>query len=150
MNTREESNKLREELETPNKILSELTEDELPQVSGGAPGSFTPTRGNVVAYAASRIDCPYVWGAVGPDSFDSAGLVVWCYAQIGVNLPHYTESLFSMAKERVPVSQARPGDVLYRSGHVGISTGGASCIHAPHNGANVCRASGNWTCALRF
>ena len=150
MKTKEELNELREELETLDKKLADLSEEELSQITGGSPDSLTQDHGLLVGYANSLIGCPYVYGASGPDSFDSAGLVVWCYAQIGIHLPHYSESMYNLAKKRVPVSQAQPGDVLYRSGHVGISTGGANCIHAPHTGAAVCRASGNWVCALKF
>lgn len=121
----------------------------LKSVTGGSDVVPTASRDSVVDHAASRIGCPYVWGAAGPDAFDSAGLVVWCYAKIGISLPHYTEAIFAQAKERLPASEARPGDILYRSGHVAISTGGAACIQAPHTGAAVCRESGNWTCALR-
>lgn len=119
-----------------------------PSYSGA---SSIPTHGSVVDYAASRVGCPYVWGASGPSSFDCSGLVMWAYAQIGISLPHYTESLYSCAKARISVDAAQPGDVLYRSGHVGISTGGNNYIHAPHTGDVVKYASGGrWTCALRF
>ena len=93
----------------------------------------------VVGYAMSKIGCPYVWGAEGPDAFDCSGLVRWAYLQIGMSLPHYTESLFASATNRVPVSEARPGDVLYRPGHVGIAVGygGVPYVHAPTFGAYV-------------
>ena len=39
MKTKEELNALKEEVETVNKKLAELTEEELTQVSGGAAGS---------------------------------------------------------------------------------------------------------------
>ena len=51
----------------------------------------------VVSYALSRIGCPYVWAAEGPNAFDCSGLVRWAYLQIGVSLPHYTESLYAAA-----------------------------------------------------
>ncbi len=110
-----------------------------------------PSHGSVVSYAESRLGCPYVWGASGPNSFDCSGLVMWCYGKIGISLPHYTESMYAVAKARVSPSAARAGDVLYRSGHVGISTGGTNYIHAPHTGDVVRHASGgSWVCALRF
>lgn len=117
--------------------------------SGG--GSSLPTNGSVVDYAASRIGCPYVWGASGPDSFDCSGLVAWCYAQIGISLPHYTESMYACASAVMSPSEAQPGDVLYKSGHVGISTGGINAIEAMGSRWGVvesCR--GSWTAALRF
>ena len=106
--------------------------------------------GMVVEYALSRLGSPYVFGAAGPDTFDNSGFVVWCYQNIGVYLPHYTESILSSAKKRVPASEARPGDVLYRSGHVAISVGGTAGIEAPQPGTVVSYSSGSWTCALKF
>ena len=99
--------------------------------SGGS--SDVPSYGSVVDYAMSRIGCPYVWGAEGPNAFDCSGLVRWAYLQIGVSLPHQSEALYNCASWRGPVSEARPGDVLWRSGHVGIavSFGGSHYVHAP-------------------
>ena len=66
--------------------------------------SPVPSRGSVVDYALSRIGCPYVWGAAGPDTFDCSGLVRWAYLQVGMSLPHQTEALYNAAKARLPVS----------------------------------------------
>lgn len=110
-----------------------------------------PTNASVLDYAYSKIGCPYVWGAKGPNSFDCSGFVAWCYRQIGMNLPSYTESLYATAKARFAPSEAQPGDVLYKPGHVGISTGGINCVEAMGSRWGVvesCR--GGWTAALRF
>lgn len=110
-----------------------------------------PTNASVLDYAYSKIGCPYVWGAKGPDSFDCSGFVAWCYRQIGVSLPSYTESLYATAKARFAPSEAQPGDILYKPGHVGISTGGLNCVEAMGSRWGVvtsCR--GGWTAALRF
>lgn len=117
--------------------------------SGSAPD--LPTNGSVLDYAYSKLGYPYVWGAKGPDAFDCSGFVAWCYRQIGMSLPSYTESLYAVASARFSPSEARPGDVLYKPGHVGISTGGISCIEAMGTRWGVvesCR--GGWTAALRF
>ena len=118
---------------------------------GYASSAEIPTHGSVVDYAESRLGCPYVWGASGPNSFDCSGLTMWCYAQIGISLPHYDRSQYAAAKMRLNPEDAAPGDILWRSGHVAISTGGTNYIHAPHTGDVVRHASGgNWVCALRF
>lgn len=117
--------------------------------SGAAPNM--PTNGSVLDYAYSKLGHPYVWGAKGPDAFDCSGFVAWCYRQIGMSLPSYTESLYAVAVARFSPGEARPGDVLYKPGHVGISTGGISCIEAMGTRWGVvesCR--GGWTAALRF
>lgn len=105
--------------------------------SGGS--SSIPTNGSVVDYALSRIGCPYVWGAEGPNSFDCSGLTKWCYAQVGKSIPHQSESQYSCAQAVMPVSSAAPGDILWRYGHVGIAqvSGGTTYIHAPTFGAYV-------------
>ncbi|MBQ9955372.1 MAG: C40 family peptidase [Eggerthellaceae bacterium] len=128
-----------------------------PSSNGGyTSGPDIPSHGSVVDYALSRIGCPYVWGGSGPNEFDCSGLVAWSYAQIGIYLPHYSGSLYAQAKQRVPVSEARPGDVLWRSGHVGIAVGygGVPYVHAPTFGAYVRDTDplswSNFTHALRF
>ena len=127
-----------------------------PPSGGGGNGVDIPSQGSVVDYAMSRIGCPYEWGAEGPNSFDCSGLVTWAYRQIGMYVPHQSESQYSAARQRVPVSEARPGDVLWRYGHVGIavSYGGTHYVHAPDRGLLVRDTDplswSKFTCALRF
>lgn len=108
------------------------------------------------SYACSRIGCPYEWGAEGPDSFDCSGLVTWAYRQLGIELPHQSESQMARATRVVSVSEARPGDVLWRYGHVGIAGGygGTPYVHAPTFGAYVRNTDSlswsNFTNALQF
>lgn len=108
------------------------------------------------SYACSRIGCPYVWGAEGPDSFDCSGLVTWAYRQLGIELPHQSEAQMARATRVVSVSEARPGDVLWRYGHVGIAGGygGTPYVHAPTFGACVRNTDSlswsNFTNALQF
>lgn len=128
--------------------------------SGGS--AAIPSQGTVVDYALSRIGCPYVWGAAGPDAFDCSGLVTWAYAQVGISVPHQTESMYFAAAARLPVSEAQPGDVLWISygdgynGHAGIacSAGGTHFVHAPTFNAFVRDTDplswAGFTHALRF
>ena len=54
--------------------------------------------------------------------------------------------------KKIALSEAQPGDILYRMGHVGIYIGGDRYIHAPHRGEVVKIASGisSFTCALSY
>ena len=117
----------------------------------------------MVDYALSRIGCPYVWGAAGPNEFDCSGLVTWAYAQVGISVPHQTESMYYAAAARLPVSEAQPGDVLWISygdgynGHAGIAAmPGARTTFTPPRLARACaipiRLDGwaGFTHALRF
>jgi cell wall-associated NlpC family hydrolase len=80
-----------------------------------------------------------VWGANGPSGFDCSGLTQWAYAQAGVALPR-TSQAQRYAGHLVPLSQARPGDlVAYRddASHIGMYAGNGQVIHAPYPGAAV-------------
>ncbi|MGW4684187.1 NlpC/P60 family protein [Streptomyces sp. NPDC004244] len=118
--------------------------DALPDPSaGGSPGpSSGPSSGRAAAAvraARSVVGRPYIWGATGPTGFDCSGLMVWSYRQAGVSLPR-TSQAQRYAGRRVPLSEARPGDlVTYRSdaSHVGMYVGNGQVVHAPHPGARV-------------
>ncbi|WP_167747940.1 C40 family peptidase [Streptomyces pluripotens] len=92
-----------------------------------------------VAAARSALGRPYVWGANGPSGFDCSGLMQWSYGHAGVHLPRTSQEQ-RFAGRRVPLSQARPGDlVVYRSdaSHVAMYVGNGRVIHAPYPGAAV-------------
>ncbi|RPK66057.1 putative endopeptidase precursor [Streptomyces sp. ADI96-02] len=108
-----------------------------PDLSGVAPGS--PRAMSAVAAARQALGRPYVWGANGPSGFDCSGLMQWAYAQAGVALPR-TSQAQRYAGRMVPLSQARPGDlVAYRAdaSHIGMYVGDGQVIHAPYPGAPV-------------
>ncbi len=106
----------------------------------------------IIQAARSKLGCSYVWGAAGPDTFDCSGLTQWCYKQAGISITHQSETQKNEAKKVVPVSEARPGDILWKSGHVGIYIGNGQYIHAPQPG-DVVKISNNvntFTYALQF
>jgi len=92
-----------------------------------------------VAAAESMLGRPYVYGAAGPSAFDCSGLMYWAWQRAGVTLPRTSEAQAS-AGRRIPLSQARPGDLVIYYGdmhHVGMYVGHGMVIHAPHTGARV-------------
>ncbi|MEW2633490.1 NlpC/P60 family protein [Streptomyces sp. NPDC048389] len=121
----------------PHDRPSRSGRDALPDLSGLAAGS--PHAAAATMAARGAVGRPYVWGANGPSGFDCSGLVQWSYAQAGVGLPR-TSQAQANAGRRVPLSQARPGDIVtYRSdaSHVGMYVGNGQVVHAPYPGASV-------------
>lgn len=109
----------------------------LPALSGDAPASARAA--TAVSAARSAVGKPYVWGANGPSGFDCSGLMQWSYARAGVGLPR-TSQAQRYAGRQVPLSEARPGDlVAYRSdaSHIGMYMGNGQVVHAPYPGASV-------------
>lgn len=115
-------------------------------VSSGSrnwPHPTIPAHGDVVAYARSRIGCPYRWAASGPDSFDCSGLTMWCYAHVGISLPHSSAEQYSSG-QHVSRSDLEPGDLVFFGSpihHVGLYIGGGMMIEAPYTGARVREAA---------
>lgn len=94
----------------------------------------------ILAAAESQLGVPYVWGGSTPGkALDCSGLTQYCYAQAGISIGHNTETQSGQLRH-VPLSEVKPGDILYRSGHVAIYAGGDQYIHEPQSG-DVCKRS---------
>lgn len=128
-------------------------------------GIYVDQRGNqievkesnkILEYAESKLGCAYVWGATGPDTFDCSGFTQWCYKQVGINIPHYSGDQKNCAPVILPVTEAQPGDILWKEGHVGLfvkSDDNGTYIHAPKTGDVIKyskNAYGIFTYALRY
>ncbi len=126
----------------------------VPPVLGGR-GSVR----QVIDRALSQVGVQYVWGGGNgrgpttgiPDAFgspldrigfDCSGLMLYAYNGAGVALPRVSRNQFH-AGRKVPVSDLRPGDMVFyqRPGapihHVAMYIGGGDMVEAPYTGANV-------------
>jgi hypothetical protein len=106
---------------------------------GGLPHGGT-TGERAVTIAEQYLGIPYRWGGADPiGGFDCSGLTMYVYAQLGIELTHYTGSQFYEGM-RVPPSGLLPGDLLFfhpsAAGpqHEGMYIGGGRFIHAPRTG----------------
>lgn len=113
------------------------------------------SKSDIVEIAKTKLGCPYVWGATGPDSFDCSGLVYWVFAQKGISLPRTTTGYYGYIGSNKEVSwdEAKPGDIVWSDGHMGIYLGNNKYIHAPQSGDVVKVSAGakeSFTRVFRF
>ncbi|MFF9219972.1 C40 family peptidase [Streptomyces viridosporus] len=110
-----------------------------PSPSSSAGSSYTAEAEKALSFARAQIGKPYVWGATGPGSYDCSGLTQAAWKAAGVTLPRTTYDQVN-AGTTVPVSQARPGDLVFFYDdvtHVGVYVGNGKMIHAPKPGTYV-------------
>ncbi|MEU6357122.1 C40 family peptidase [Streptomyces sp. NPDC047072] len=93
----------------------------------------------VLAFARAQIGKPCLWGAVGPGSYDNAGLTQAAWKVAGVALPRTAPEQAATGTE-VPLYAIEPGDLVFFHddlSHVGLCTGNGMMIHAPGPGAHI-------------
>lgn len=73
----------------------------------------------------------------GPRCFDCSGLVNKAWELQGVTVPWTTHGYPTSNMIRVAPSNVQPGDVLYRSGHVGMFVGNGEVVHAANTKQGV-------------
>lgn len=111
--------------------------------SGGSGGAST-----LISIASSKLGCPYVYGAKGPNSFDCSGFVYWCLNQAGVRQSYITSSGWRSVGKYTKITNfnsLQAGDIIVVSGHVGIVAGSGTVIDASSsNGKVVHRSLSSW------
>ncbi|HWE55487.1 MAG TPA: NlpC/P60 family protein [Acidimicrobiales bacterium] len=128
----------------PDGAVELLYANQLPtNLVGNTVGALT--RQKILAAALSRVGVPYVWGAVGPNSFDCSGLVQWSFRQAGIAMPRVAAEQF-LTGDHIPLADAQPGDLLFWTydptdptyvDHVAIYLGNGMMVVAPHTGTDV-------------
>jgi peptidoglycan DL-endopeptidase CwlO len=100
-----------------------------------------------VEEAKKYLGVDYVWGGETPSGFDCSGLVMYCYRQIGIDIPRTSREQFKIGsfipRDRTDV--LAPGDLVFfgtdgdpnQVHHVGMYVGGGTFINAPASGETV-------------
>ncbi|MEV8547315.1 NlpC/P60 family protein [Streptomyces sp. NPDC051572] len=104
---------------------------------GGAQATGAAER--AVDFALAQMGKPYVWGAVGPSSYDCSGLTSRAWAAAGHPIPRTSQAQWQ-GLGHVSLASARPGDLIIYfndATHVGLYIGGGRIVHAPRPGRSV-------------
>lgn len=119
--------------EAPASRGGERPAEETEEATAYADAPASASGSAVVDIARSYIGVPYVYGGASPSGFDCSGFTMYVYAQLGVSLPR-SSSAQRGAGVVVSASEARPGDLIWGPGHVGIYTGNGNHIAARQPG----------------
>jgi cell wall-associated NlpC family hydrolase len=102
----------------------------------------TPQAAAALAFAKAQVGKPYMWGAIGPDTFDCSGLTGAAYAAAGVTLPRTSRDQWYVGPH-VELGALEPGDLLFWAydpadpatiHHVAMYAGAGLMVAAPHSG----------------
>lgn len=111
-------------------------------------GASSVAGGSIVATARNGIGVPYVWAGSSRSGWDCSGFTSWVYAQHGIDLPHSASGQKAMGRA-VSASEARPGDLVYTPGHIGIYAGNGQIIDAGRAGRTTSQramwSGASWT-----
>ena len=114
--------------------------------SGGTNPSYSTniSGSSVVSYACQFVGNPYVWGGTSlTNGADCSGFVMSVFAHFGISLPHSSAALQGCGKS-VSYANAKPGDLICYSGHVGIYMGGGMIVHAQSSAVGITTSSATY------
>lgn len=104
---------------------------------------------SVIKYALSQVGRPYSFSARPPTSWDCSKLTTAAWRQAGVGLTPLSYTQWDQTK-RVPVSQIRPGDLVFYFGrgahHVALYIGNGKMVSAsnPRDGVEIIHFLSPW------
>ncbi|MBK0332734.1 C40 family peptidase [Brachybacterium sp. MASK1Z-5] len=126
---------------------SEKSTSDSSEKKSSAPAASSSSGNGILATARSGIGTPYVFGGTSTSGWDCSGFTQWVYAQNGISLPR-TDSAQAAGGRVISKSEARPGDLMRKPGHVAIYAGGDMLIDAGNKRVGTTERhiySGSWT-----
>lgn len=118
-------------------LLQGVTKSQAATTTSASSGEI---RATAIDYARGQLGKPYLWGGLGPYSYDCSGLMYEAYKAAGITIPRTSQEQWA-AGPRVSVPE--PGDLVFFAGsdgtysspgHVGMVIGHGKMIEAYSNG----------------
>ena len=91
--------------------------------------------------AKTFLGVQYRWGGRTHAGIDCSGLAFTSYRAAGINIWRDADIDKNPNMRNICKEELEPGDLIFFPGHVAVSLGGGSFIHATSSGARVCMAS---------
>jgi cell wall-associated NlpC family hydrolase len=128
----------------------------LPVTVERASSTTTGWKGKAVNWATTKATSSttyYQYGGNGPNGFDCSGFTTGAFAAGGASLPRTSKAQYTAAATKVPVSQAKPGDLVYWSNngsasgvyHVAIVVEDGKIAHARNPASGVTLTNLNYS-----
>ncbi|UVI35119.1 C40 family peptidase [Brevibacterium spongiae] len=131
----------------------EGSKDEGPKKDTGGSDDSGPIDGSkaeqVLGWAEKGVGTPYVYGGSSQSGWDCSGYTSWVYSHVGVDLPR-SSGAQKGAGQIVSQSEAKPGDLIWRPGHVGIYAGDGQMYDAGSPGSGTSKRSYSWMGDVTF
>lgn len=102
-----------------------------------------PKAQQVLAIAKQYVGTPYKSGGTSPSGWDCSGFTSYVYGKVGVSLPR-TSGAQKGAGKTVSRSAAKPGDIIWAPGHVGIYAGNGMMYDAGNTRVDTTYRSIDW------
>lgn len=92
----------------------------------------------IVNFALQFLGNPYVYGGTSlTNGADCSGFVQAVFSKFGIYLPR-TADVQAKCGKGISLAEAKPGDLIYYSGHIAIYMGGGRIVHAANPAKDIC------------
>ena len=113
------------------------------------PSSGSGQAQNAVAWARSKVGgCYSQTNRDGNPCYDCSSLVYYAWRAAGKNIGATNTRMYPGNTRSISASQLQPGDLLWRSGHVGMFIGNGRFVHAKGKNYGILEENfnaGSWT-----
>ena len=102
--------------------------------ASGSQSSDSELGTQIVNYALQFVGNPYVYGGTSlTEGADCSGFVMSVFANFGISLPRTSGEQGASGSSVDGLANAKPGDLIWYSGHIGIYIGNGQIVHASNS-----------------